>query len=136
MGSGATCLAQGGSHQISGVAFSSATCFLGASLEPSSRICIFAHKQRFLHESASEKRSRRNSDMVLHEISLRVSVGIFVGSTFARNCRFGVENSRKNKVLRMSYSIVENVSGLKTNVFSLPTAFQVPYNAKIRLLSD
>ena len=121
MGSGATCLAQGGSYQISGVAFSSATCFLGASLEPSSRICIFAQKQRFLHESAPEKRSRRNSDMVLHEISLRVSVGIFVGTTFARIYTklliLGSNIVETNKVFRMSHSIVENVSGLESGVF-------------------
>ena len=43
-----------------------------------------------------------------------------------------VKNSQKMKVLRMKFSIVENVPTSDDIIFKLSPASQLPYNAKIK----
>ena len=46
--------------------------------------------------------------------------------------RFGSKNGEKVKVLRMEFSIVENLSGLQENVFSLSRGPQLHFGEKIQ----
>ena len=50
--------------------------------------------------------------------------------------RFGSKNDEKVKVLRMEFSIVENLSGLQESIFNLSRGSQVHFGEKFKNLSN
>ena len=50
--------------------------------------------------------------------------------------RFGSENDEKAKVLRMEFSIVENLSGLQERIFNLSRGPQVHFGEKSKKWSN
>ena len=49
---------------------------------------------------------------------------------------FGSQNDEKVKVLRMEFSIVENLSGLQESIFNLSRAPQLHFGEKIQKMFD
>ena len=98
--------------------------------------------QRFGHDSFLCKRSRGNSVISLRIILLRMFLdrsGLIIGPCHGHFFLPSWENgrrvgnspkSRKMKVLRMAYSIVENVPTARESIFELCPASQCPYRAK------
>ena len=50
--------------------------------------------------------------------------------------RFGSKNDEKVKVLRMEFSIVENLSGLQESIFSLSRSPQLHFGEKSKQMSN
>ena len=50
--------------------------------------------------------------------------------------RFGSKNGEKVKVLRMEFSIVENLSGLQESIFNLSRGPQLHFDEKSKKLSN
>ena len=98
--------------------------------------------QRFGHGSVLCERSRGISCVSLHRISLRIFLdrsGLSIGTchghfllpSWENGCQVGNgPKSRKMKVLRMAYPIVENVPTPRESIFKLFPASQRPYRAK------
>ena len=98
--------------------------------------------QRFGNDSVLCERSHAISCISLHRISLRIFLdrsglsigpchGHFLLPSWENGCRVGNSpKSRKMTVLRMPYSIVENVPTPRESIFKLFPASQRPYGAK------
>ena len=100
--------------------------------------------QCFGHDLAFGERTRRISGVPLHRITLRIfldgsglSMEPWHGHFLLRSWENGgrLENGRKIQkleVLRMKFSIVENVPTPWESIFKLFPASQLPYRAKIQ----
>ena len=114
----------------------------GSSWESCHRAPAGQKSQRFGHDSVLCERSRGISYISLHRISMCIFLdrsglsigprrGHFLLPSSENGCQVGNgPTSRKMKVFRMAYSIVENVPTPRESIFKLFLASQRPYGAK------